>query len=421
MLRGLIRQPEGAVEWIDDMAWTVPAHTPGDVDAAGAALVKPHPTLAELDEALDVINNWRSSHSFPLNTLQVGLRRNARLIDQNAVVAQRLKRLSSIQVKLKRFNWLTLSVMQDIGGCRAVVTSVRRVDKLVQLYKKGDLKHKLDDEDDYIRKPKKTDYRGVHLIYQYHSDRKETYNGLKIEMQIRSTLQHAWATAVETVGTFIQQALKSSQGEKEWLRFFALMGSAIASRERTPPVPGTPTDRKELVAELRQHARDLDVVGRLQAYGAALRTLEEPGQNAHYFLLALDSRAQEIKVTGYKVGELTRASDEYLATEREMSGRGGDAVLVSVESMAALRRAYPNYFLDTRVFIEAVQQAVGGGRLGHPRRRARATRRPRHLPAGAPPLWRAGRRRGRERVWMACDCGAGIAHPRELDQPGDQR
>jgi hypothetical protein len=29
-----------------------------------------------------------------------------------------------------------------------------------------------------------------------------------------------------------------------------------------------------------------------------------------------------------------------------------------------------------------------------------------------------------ERVWLACDCGAGIAHPsqpRELDQPGDQR
>jgi hypothetical protein len=38
------------------------------------------------------------------------------------------------------------------------------------------------------------------------------YNDLKIEMQLRSQYQHAWATAVETVGTFIGQALKSSIG-----------------------------------------------------------------------------------------------------------------------------------------------------------------------------------------------------------------
>ncbi len=136
----VISPAECAVEWLDDMAWMVPAYKPHEIDAAGAALIKPSPTLAELDKALEVINNWRSSHSFPLNTLQVGLRRNARQIDTKAVVAQRLKRLSSIQVKLRRFNWLTLSVMQDIGGCRAVVSSVRRVDELVQLYKKGDLR-----------------------------------------------------------------------------------------------------------------------------------------------------------------------------------------------------------------------------------------------------------------------------------------
>jgi hypothetical protein len=361
---------EHAVECHDDMPWVVPEHSPQEVDAAGATLAKVDEVqvLGELLHAFDVINNWRSSHSFPLNTLQVGLRRNARLVDAHAVVAQRLKRLSSIRAKLRRFKRLTLSVMQDIGGCRAVVSSVPRVDRLVQLYKIGDLKHKLDDEDDYIRSPKKSGYRGVHLIYRYYSDRKDTYNGLKIEMQIRSNLQHAWATAVETVGTFIQQALKSSQGEKEWLRFFALMGSAMAVRERTPLVPGTPTGQKELVAELREHAHHLGVVRRLQTYGAALRTLEDLGRDAHYFLLALDPGAQETKVTGYKVGELTKASAEYLATEREMSERGGDAVLVSVESVAALRRAYPNYFLDTRVFIDAVNQAIGARKSGGRRR-----------------------------------------------------
>src|ERR1019366_9744121 len=95
-------------------------------------------------------------------------------------------------------------------------------------------------EDDYVDHPKASGYRSYHLIYRYFSDKKATHNGLKIEVQIRSQLQHAWATAVETVGTFIQQALKSSQGEEDWLRFFALMGSAIAYREHGELVPDTP-------------------------------------------------------------------------------------------------------------------------------------------------------------------------------------
>ncbi len=64
-------------------------------------------------------------------------------------------------------------------------------------------------KDDYIEHPKESGYHGIHLIYQYRSDKRTDNNSLKIEVQLRSQLQHAWATAVETVGTFVQQALKS--------------------------------------------------------------------------------------------------------------------------------------------------------------------------------------------------------------------
>jgi len=255
---------------------------------------------------------------------------------------------------------MRLSQMQDIGGCRAIVQSIEHVDKLVALYRESDLKHKLVQVDDYIRHPQPSGYRGVHLIYRYNSDRKETYNGLKIEMQFRSPLQHAWATAVETVGTFTRQALKSSLGTEEWLRFFALMGTTISNREGTPPVPATPSLKKDLIQELRQHASLLDVGGHLRAYGEVLQTTEEFGvQGAHYFLLKLDPSAQRVTVTGFKVNELQKASEEYLKTERSISESAGqDAVLVSVESVESLRRAYPNYFLDTRVFIDAVEEAL---------------------------------------------------------------
>ncbi len=39
-------------------------------------------------------------------------------------------------------------------------------------------------------------------------------------MQIRTAVQHSWATAVEVVGAFTAQSLKSSQGNEKWLDFF---------------------------------------------------------------------------------------------------------------------------------------------------------------------------------------------------------
>lgn len=139
------------------------------------------------------------------------------------------------------------------------------------------------------------------------------------------------------------------------------MGTAIALRERTPLVPDTPTNKAALVRELREHTHQLDVEARLDAYGLALRAVQQPSaQDAHYFLLELDPAARRVTVRGYRAKELEQASEDYLALERAIARQPGtDAVLVSVESLASLRRAYPNYFLDTRVFLEAVRRAIG--------------------------------------------------------------
>ena len=344
------------------MVWTVPTYSKGAVDRAGRVIASEQATAEDTALALAVLNNWRASHSFPLNTFQVGLRRKARVVDRDALVAQRIKRLSSIEAKLRRFPRMNMSQMQDIGGCRAVVSSVARVRELERAHRESAVKHKLLRVDDYLNSPQLSGYRGVHLIYRYFSDRSASYNGLQIEVQLRSQLQHAWATAVETVGTFLKQALKSSQGHAEWLRFFALMGSAIALRERTNSVPATPTDRNALSGEIRAAAAALDVERRLEAYGDALQTLEDPSVlDAHYYILALDPVADTITIRGFAKAELEQATARYLDIERSLdSATGAEAVLVSVDSVAALKRAYPNYFLDTRAFLDVVRRALAG-------------------------------------------------------------
>ena len=207
------------------------------------------------------------------------------------------------------------------------------------------------------------------LIYIYRSDRKYTYNGLKIEMQLRTQVQHVWATAVETVGTFVQQALKSSQGEEEWLRFFALMGSAFAIRENTPIVPGTPDSLADLRREIEHYSKKLDVANRLEHYRAALKVIDEADfEGAHYFVLKLNPPQKEVIVAGFPRKDSTFASHYYLNAEKELAGvPGGEAVMVSVDSASSLPRAYPNYYLDTREFLALLEEVIDPS-FGPPRR-----------------------------------------------------
>lgn len=340
------------------MAWATPHYTKGQVDRAGRILGQGGATPEEMDWARDVVGNWRAIHAFPLNTFQMRLRSAAAAVYENALVAQRLKRLSSIEFKLRRFPNMNLARMQDIGGCRAVLRTPAEVRRLTRDYKSSQIKHRLVGVKDYITEPKDSGYRGVHLIYRYHSDRKSTYNGLLIELQIRSLLQHAWATAVETVGIFLEDSLKSSMGPEQWLRFFALSASAFARVERSPLVSGTPQAQRELGREIRRMMRELDVEQQLSTYGQALRVTETaPAREAHFFLLFL--RGGNLTIYSYPKGQLEAATTEYLRLEKQDEGLAGtQAVLVAADSLKALRRAYPNYYLDTQVFLRRLRRAI---------------------------------------------------------------
>ena len=245
----------------------------------------------------------------------------------SAIIAQRLKRLRSIAVKLsaERNMNMKLSQMQDIGGCRAVLPTVRDVEKLVALYETSNAKNPSGRPEfvkkyDYIETPKRDGYRSVHFVYKYRttSQHLEDFNGLRVEIQLRSQLQHAWATAVETVSTFTGQALKSNVGTDEWKRFFQLMASAIALREHKPLVPTTPTNEKELVAELRRYTDLLNVEEVLRGWGSALlQTDIEGDKNAKAYLLVLNPEAHTISVTGFS--DLEKASEHYIETEKALA------------------------------------------------------------------------------------------------------
>jgi len=196
------------------------------------------------------------------------------------------------------------------------------------------------------------------VVARYHprSQNRAPWDGQRIEIQMRTKLQHAFATAVETVTTFTREPLKFGAGPAEWRRFFSLMGSALAIREQTPLVGGTPLNEQDLIAELGTAARELKVRQRLRKWANAIRTL--PRRNIADFkwlLLVLDTEKNTIQVTGF--ADRRQASKEIGKIESS-ARKNLDAVLVSVNSIKQLRAAYPNYYADTREFLNALSIAL---------------------------------------------------------------
>ncbi|MDG2523173.1 RelA/SpoT domain-containing protein [Caulobacter segnis] len=345
------------------MAWATPEYDLPTVNAAGKKLIEDRFPLSD-DSMLKVVNNWRSIHSYPLNAFQITLRRRGRQFEKSIIVSQRIKRLESIHAKLMRQSSMRLSQMQDVAGCRIVFKDIRNVRRLVDRYKrgskKGKLEHKLVGEKDYIRYPKADGYRSYHLVYEYTGSSKSAcWSGRKIEIQVRTQLQHAWATAVEAVGIFTRQALKSNQGDEEWRRFFALMATAIAAIEGCAPVPGVPTDRNKLNRELGFLASKLNVEAVLAAYNMSLNYTAERVKEAKYFLVDLDPATRNVKVARFRARQSEAANETYTEWERRIpEGSDRQVVLVSVDSISALKRAYPNYFLDTGRFADLVSQVL---------------------------------------------------------------
>jgi hypothetical protein len=181
---------------------------------------------------------------------------------------------------------------------------------------------------------------------------------LKIEIQIRSRLQHAWATTVETVGTFLGEPLKASEGSEEWLTFLTLTSSAFALVEKTPLVPGTPTTKGELKHMIREMAARLRVEKNLSAYKVALKITRDPQHaKAAYFLLALNHDERRLEVSSYRKRQIAQANDDYMQAEKRLATIGS-AVLVSVDSVEQLKRAYPNYYQDTDLFLKYLKDVI---------------------------------------------------------------
>lgn len=347
-----------------NMKWTLPENGKKKVRKAGDALIEEWTDLDKVLDSFGVLSNWRSAHAYPMHSMLMLLRDKAVKIDKQATVVQRLKRTPSILAKLRREHGMKLDRMEDIGGCRAVLSNTSQAQRLSNALKSSRTTHHLHRERNYIDNPKPSGYRGIHLVYKYGGSKPE-YKNMAIELQVRSLIQHSWATAVEVVDAFTKQALKASQGDDDWLAFFRAASAELAKLEKCPIDPKfAGVDTGHVVQELMEK---LNVVNRLKTFAVSTKHLGEDHKNkSDYFILILDFQDAVIKVKRFSMSRFDEATEEYAELEKQLRKNDNkDVVLVAASSIHGLKKAYPNYFADTSAFVKNLEKALKTNKVIH--------------------------------------------------------
>lgn len=298
-------------------------------------------------EDLFVVESWRYAHRNVINTFQAILRSRTR--GTAIVVAQRHKRRSTIFDKLTRFPKMQLGRMDDVAGCRLIFKNVPELYDFRERLHKAKFKHKIrnnTDKYDYINRPKESGYRGIHDVYEYNvrSESGKNYKGLYIELQYRTQVQHAWATAVELVGHLTEHQPKFDRGDEKYYRQLQLASEIFARawENRTSSIPFV-TD-EELIQEFVDLEEKTHLIQMLRELNAA----NSDGDERKNMILVFRENG-ELEMFSFR--DATEAMKSLFAMEKE--NVRDDIVLVKGDT-DDVREAFKNYFSDARDFIHLI-------------------------------------------------------------------
>jgi len=328
---------------------TYPGGSKSRVTRAGAAV---RGGTATADD-MAVIDYWRAAHRPVLNAFNVLLRNRVKNLP-DVKVGIRHKRKRTIFNKLQRFNDMQLARMDDIAGCRVIFQTMEDMYAFRAKLHAATFNHRLRnevDKYDYIKAPKNTGYRGVHDIYEYDAKPNSRgvstsgSKGLYLEIQYRTFVQHAWATAVEVIGNITRSQPKFQQGDERYERIM-LLASEILSRhhEKISSYLVGMTN-----AEIIKEFIDLDEELGLMQMLRGINTIETDITAKRNVILIF---GEELEVKSYRYA--TEAISALFKLEKENPDK--DIVLVRADTAEEVRTTFRNYFSDARAFVELIEE-----------------------------------------------------------------
>ncbi|WP_226550471.1 RelA/SpoT domain-containing protein [Celeribacter naphthalenivorans] len=341
------------------MAWPTPQYSKNRVRTAGKKIAaayneKKHLVwnLAIPYEEYLILENWRTSHGAVLNTAQAWLRRlNS---PGRPIVGQRLKRINTIVDKLATGRSRDLSTMHDIAGVRAIFRSLDEIYDFRDQMRQSKAQHRLThdvDKFDYIQSPKTTGYRGIHEVMerQVASPSGIPWNGLKFEVQLRTAVQHAWATAVEIYDDTQTARFKFQQSENPAYEQFLIASEILARVHEASSGCLAEMDDIKLAnrfIELEYQTHTVTMIHGLQV-AVNYRPLKKNS------ILQRTTKGDLFVFSFSSFPQALRAISEIEGREETLN-----AVLVGAKTPLHIREAFRNYFEDTSDFVFLLEEAI---------------------------------------------------------------
>lgn len=346
-----------------------PPKSKREVNRAGKAIAQGLGT----DDDLEIVDQWRAAHGYVINTFQIFFKRRVQKINPDIEFAQRLKRRSTVIDKIARRHpdgrplMSDVTSMQDFAGCRLIfekLTDLSNFRDYVHSSKSMEhVAHKLRHDPskyDYINHPKSSGYRGIHDVYAHYprahrrgSKESEPWQGLLVEVQYRTRVQHAWATALEISDIVDGQKTKFDLDDTDRVRFFALASEILARYHEGISNAMVESTTEDLCAEFGRLEKSLNILQRLHALKVSggfdkirrhnvLNVYKGEDGNLNLEILTFSSPADAIE----KASDLENNSDSL------------NAVYVRADNPSQVRSAYRNYFNDPVDFVRLVNEAL---------------------------------------------------------------
>ena len=317
------------------------------IKKAGFILINKNPSKNSYLDAINILSDFRLEHTPWLRNFRKLLISKTKTF-KNILISQRLKRIPSIIKKLQINKTMSLARMQDLAWLRIVCDDLKTIYKIKKLIrvteKQPNFKSIFKKEDDYIIKAKESWYRWIHLVYYYNSR-------CLIEIQIRSKIQHAWATAVEVMWSYLKQPLKQSFWDDEILEIFKKISKSFAILEKWEI-------DKEQFKDVLDKITNYKLLDKIKWFNVASNFINEKKWNKwKYFLIRLDFKNESLTIEQFNEWKLDTAIKRYSTYETTYKNNSNyEIVLVSVENIKKLKKLYPNYFLDTKEFLKYINK-----------------------------------------------------------------
>ncbi len=334
--------------------------------------------MQETEIDIATVDQWRGSHSKVLDTFKIFFRRRIESSGSNAEFVQRLKRRNTVIDKLRRRKSDgskligDVTSMQDFAGCRLIFENL---DALYEFRKflhspanmknvDHSLKHAAEpDKYNYIREPKWTGYRGLHEVFYFKPrshrrdvDTAKPWRNLLCEVQYRTQIQHAWATALEISDFLDGERTKfalENDPHNDRVVFFSLASELLARVHEDCAEAFPEKTTQDLQSEVKNIEDRLGILKRLKA----MRAFENyPSLGRHNVLNLTRGEEDESTLEVYVFKNQHDAIEK--SKELESSPESLNAVYVSAAKPSELRRAFKNYFYDPVDFVELVEQAL---------------------------------------------------------------